>query len=281
MNPAFRGMRNLLALIVPKWLQNRPGFQVGFKLLWVIATVCDAQIEIALEGYRAAWPGKLGRLDTNDLIGQSRGLIQGPFESATVFESRCLNWLRSAENMGSDETLAEKIQAYFTAADGVTLPKVTVIDRAGQFTTLSPLGVFSYAVDATWSALWDGQAIGPSNWSDMWIIVYATPSQYVNYANFNDAAWTAAWHSKTGVGIGHTVPRVDSDAIGNLIANEKGAHTKIQAVIFTTNAALFVPGSLGTAGNPDGHWGNWSKVVGGNQVPARNLACRYWCSPNW
>lgn len=257
-DPSFRGVRNALMAIVPEWLQNRPGFQVGFKILWVTALLCDGLIDVAQAGVRAAWPGK-GTPDALPLIGQTRGLIQGPFETNVAFEARCIAWLTTWQNMGSDEVLALLIQAYLTAPDGITLPTVRIIMRTGFTVTALPNATTRIDVDPNWN--WDGVSTPErsDNWSDLWIVVYPSPAAWVAYtstAPFVDANWDAAWVNGDS-GRGHMTNRRDVDAICQLVRQSKGAHTNIVSIIWTTDASLFVPGSYNAAGNPDGTWSYW------------------------
>lgn len=282
-DPNYRGLRNSLAVIVPNWLSNRPQFQVAYKILWVVALMGDAMIETAIEGVWASWPGK-GTPDATTLIGQTRGLTQGPFERLATFFARLINWLTTWYNAGSDVVLAQQIQSFLTDPDGHTLPQVRIVDRYGQFTTVNPDGSTSTVRDVAWN--WDGvtcpernDAINPW-WSDIWIIVHSPPTAWVTYASTADPGWLAAWANKQQ-GIGHAVDPASVDAILNLVRTFKGIHCYVVAIIWNTDGTLFVPGLLGNAGNPDGTWAHWGKWVGGVCVPARTTqtgggTVRYW-----
>jgi hypothetical protein len=275
MNPGFRGVRNMLAGILPKWLANRPGFQNWYKTLWTIALMGDALVETALEGLRAAWPG-YGTPDALPLIGQTRGFSQGLVESNASFITRLINWLTTWMNAASDEVLLQQIWTYLGNA-----PQLRLYARSGWCTTLLADGVSSsraLAGATAWN--WDGNSNPERStwWSDMWLIVYPPLAAWVTYASFADDNWLLAW-SGNGYGIGHACLPSQVDAILSLIQTWKGAHTRINAIVWTTDGTLFDPANLGISGNPDGWWGHWSKVVSGTQVAARNNALRYWVSP--
>lgn len=261
-----RNLRDALTSIVPNWLANRPGLNTGFKVLWAMALMCDVLIEVALQGLRAAWPGK-GTSTALPLVGQSRGLIQGPNEPDASFAAWCRAWLTTWFNAGSAELLAQNIQRYLTPSSG-PLPVVRVVDRQGQWVTANADGSTTFQVDTAWN--WDSVS-NPERaswWGDIWIVI--VPSPYAVYANL--AAWSGVWGVPNSTGLGHAVPQSDVDNILSTVSTWKGLHNYVQAIIWTTNTVLFVPGSLSASGNPDGTWGTWSKVVNGVQVPARNAS---------
>lgn len=275
---SVRGLRDGLKAIVPNWLANRPGLNIGFKFLYVIALMGDVMLEVALQGVRASWPGR-GTNTALALVGQGRGILRGESETNRSYAARLRAWLTTWENAGSAEVLAQQIQAYLA-----NTPIVRVVDRSGNWVTANADGTTTFQVDTTWN--WDGVS-NPERagwWSDLWIIV--TPSEWPVYAGgLEDPAFEAAWGTTTGFGLGHEVPRAAVDAILGLVHAWKGAHTWVEAIIFSSNPALFQPGHLGVVGNPDGTWGKWSKNVQGVQTPARTTVIeasigggtvRYW-----
>lgn len=264
-----RLLRNALGSIVPNWLANRAGLNVGYTFLYAIALVGDCLLEAAWEGFQDA----LGIGDPSALpyIGQSRSLLQGPLEPNAAFVVRLTQWLKTARTLGSRATMAAQIQAFLTPASG-PLPTIRIVDRSGNWVSIDPSGNVTFTTDTAWN--WDSVS-NPERanfWSDMWIIV--APSQFATYANTSDAAWVAGWgnYSGTALGWGHQVPRQYVDGILKIVGATKAAHTWIVAILWTSNAALLTPGSLGLAGNPDGTWGTWSKNVRQVQVPARTTA---------
>ena len=278
-----RLIRNALSSLVPNWLANRPSLSVGFTTLYAIALVADCLLETAWQGFLAALPG-VGDPSALPLIGQSRALLQGPLEPSASFAIRLQQWLANSRKLGAKATLAVQIQAFLTPASG-PLPTIRIVDRSGNWVTVNPNGSIVFAVDTAWN--WDSVSNPERSgwWADHWIIV--APSTFATYGNTSDAAWIAGWGNYTGtaLGIGHEVSRVYVDGILKLVHGVKGAHTWIVAIVWTSNAALFTPGALGLAGNPDGTWGYWSKNIAQVQVPARTTVIpggsgggtvRYW-----
>lgn len=295
------GLRGTLVNIVPNWLSNRLGLNVGFRILWVFAYIFDWVIQYFVEGLQASLPG-IGTDTALPLIGQSRGLIQGRVETNASFVRRLIAWLATWTKAGSAIGLATQLQIYL---GGDTL--VRVVDRAGNFVSVGADGIPNFFLDSSWD--WDSLSATPGafGWSDTWIIIYADPP-YGTYTSLADTDWIAQWgvgdsfipipsagnpytpQSALGasnpgdagfqLGTGHKVPRNERSAILQLIQTWKGAHTYVQAVIWSTDSTLFVPGSLGIPGNPDGTWGQWGYGVS-LWAPARTQATaggtvRYW-----
>lgn len=248
-----RGVRDWLRAFVPKWLSNRPGLNNGFKMLWGMAFQADILIELAVEAVGSWWPGySLGAtnqaLDASTalpLIGLSRGIVQGEAESNASYAARLPGWLDDWANAGSAEILAQQIQAYI----GNT-PMVRVVDRAGNWVTVASDGTITKTV-----AAWDWDSVSNPEranwWSDLWIIVY--PCEWP-ITGFDLGALVGVWGTYDGAGTGHGVPRAAVDAILAILAQWKGAHCWCQAIIYSYDPTLFVPGSP-VSGDPDGTWG--------------------------
>lgn len=275
---SLRGFRDGLAAIVPKWLANRPGLKWGYSFLFAMAAELDGMMEGTLEGVESWWPGYGGRADNLAMHGRSRGLIQGEAESTQSFAARLIGWLQTWENAGSDQVLVREIQAYL----GNT-PMVRLVSRSapgtGQWTTIAPDGTITQA-RAAWD--WDSISNPERNqvltpwWSDYWIIVY--PCEWA-ITGSNLASLVPIWGTYNGVGTGHAVPRAAVDVILGLVAQWKGAHTFTRAIIYSYDATLFDPANP-VAGDPDGTWGLYWKIVAGNVVTTRNNSARYWEPPN-
>jgi hypothetical protein len=271
-----KGIRDWLKAYIPKWLSNRPGLNNGFKILYGMAVQADMLLDLAIEAVGSWWPGyALGAtnqaLDASSaipLLGLSRGILQGEAETQAAYAVRLQAWRETWANAGSSEVLAEEIQAYL----GNT-PTVRIVDRSGNWVTRAPDGTVSKVV-APWN--WDSVS-NPERaqwWSDLWIIVY--PCEWP-ITGTTLASLVGVWGTYNGGGTGHGVPRAAVDAILSLVETFKGAHCWCQAILFSYDATLFVPGTT-VSGDPDGTWGNFSRNVGGVQVPARlaDGRVRFW-----
>jgi hypothetical protein len=267
-----RNIRDAIKSWCPNWLLRNQ----GFRWIFGMALSADFFSEAMFDGVLAPLPSQ-GTPTALPLIGQSRGIVQGLLESDDAYAARLVSWLTTWESAGSAETLVGLIQGFL----GNNLV-VRLLDRHGNFVTANADGTISLDSDPTWN--WDGSAVPSTanNWSDMWMVVYVTDGRFpITSTAFTDPAWTSAWGNNEGGGLGHQVPRVMVDGMYRIIANFKGAHTYLQAIIFTNDTTQFVPGSLGSI--PDGHYAGWSKRDGSNdQVPARTTDLgggkyiRYW-----
>lgn len=282
-----RGVRDALKSIVPAWLADRADdLNKGFKVLWVIAQMADGIVQTSIEGVKAALPG-LGTPTALALIGASRRILRGVSETDDEYAARLRTWLDVWTNAASDEVLLQLLQGFL--GPDIALPKLRLITRAGHFTTLNVDGSFTYDTDTDWTipgSSWDTfyQPHHDQWWSDIWIVVYVNASRWPIYTSLTDPAWTAIWGAGT-LGLGHQVPREAAQGVMSIIADMKGAHTFVQAVIFTTDTALYVPGALGGTGDPDGRWGSFSAPGFTSRVQAgvRTMstggglgAIRYW-----
>lgn len=256
-----KGLRN--SLVVPKWLANRPGLQVGYKYLFSAAVILDAFIDFAIQGITAGFPG-LGTPTALPLIGETRGLIRGEAETDAGYAVRLRAWIQTHVDKGASYILAGLIQAYL----GNT-PTVRIVNRAGFWVSVDPSGTVTTA-----TAAWDWDSVSNPErllwWSDLWIIIYPT-----EWAVAGTIGATAA-PSHDVEALGHLVPPAAVDAILGLVHDWKGAHSWVQAIIWSYDDTLFDPATPAAPGNPDGTWGNFSINVGGVQVPARGASSRYW-----
>lgn len=264
---AYSAFRDNLQNRVPWWLGDRhlktPPYSVGFRFLWVIMAVYDATVETVMQGLQAAWPG-VGTPTALPLIGRSRGITRGEADTDATFTVKLRSWLTKWQGAGSMRQLAIEIHEYLGNA-----PKVRIVNRAGFMTTVAADGTVTTA-QCAWN--WDGTS-NPERvgyWSDLWIIIY--PTQWAIADNWGAGTWGAL----DGGGLGHQAGRVAVDAIKGIIGQWKSAHSKVRAVIWTSDATRFDPATPSSL--PDGQWGNWGTTGAGARVAShRNLTtCRYW-----
>lgn len=274
-----RGIRSQILSYVPRWLSNRAGLNTGYKLLYTAGLMLDIGLKAMVEGVRCWFPGYPLAPPGQALIdwttalpyaGRSRGIVQGQNESPTSYAARLQQWLADWENAGSSEVLAKQIQSYL----GNT-PTVRIVDRSGFWVSIDPSGNITTAT-SSWN--WDATS-NPERanwWSDLWIII--SPCEWPILGT-TLASLVGVWGTYTGFGSGHQVDRASVGTVLELVAQWKGAHSYVEAILWSYDATLFVPGSP-VSGDPDGTWGNWAKEVAGALVPARTGASdgrvRYW-----
>lgn len=268
-----KGIRGALAALVSgmPWLANKPSGNVGFSTMWASALLLDGMIETARQGLQIAWPGK-GDASGLVQIGKTRGILQGIGESNSAYAARLRAWLDTAQNMGSDFDLAGAIQAYLQ-----TDQIVRIVDRSGNWTSLHPDGTWSYVtgVPLNWDTTSNPERSG--DWSDIWIVAYDVPStDFPTYAGISPfAGWIwGTGMNPNGWGTGHRCTRANVAAISQIVANRRGAHTRLRAIIWSYDATLFDPANPGSL--PTGTWGEWGTTVSGVRVQSRSSSARYW-----
>jgi hypothetical protein len=271
--------------------------------------MCDLLIEMMLQGYYAAFG--VGTPTALPVLAQARGILQGLAETDQHFAARLQQWLTYWYDAGSAEMLGFMLQNFIPGS-----PTIIVWERSGRYTiTYSPtasqpirefFGAFGNDPNWNWDSVSNPERAGW--WSDIWIVVY--PDPYADWelplipeTGWSNPAAAAQWASggPQGLGIGHQVPRILVDGVLSIISTWKGAHTYVEAIIWTTAPLsdistpfagmpyLFCPTFLTTfAGNPDGTWGNWGKFSGGMTVASRTRETtlsgvtyhtRYWIPP--
>lgn len=262
--------RDAFRKFIPPWLADRStlgvGKSAGFRFLWSMIAPLDAAAEVLVQGLQAAWPGK-GTPTALPLIGRTRGMIRGESETDAAYAARLLLWLDRWRAAGSAEAIAQAIHDFCA-----NHPKVRIVTRSGYWVTLNADGTITRTT-AAWN--WDGVS-HPERfgfWSEIWVIVY--PTQWEHRAGvWGDGVW-----GSTGLGWGHNAPRTSYEAIKGLAMQWKSAHTRVRAIVWTSDASLFNPADPGSL--PNGSWGAWGTTSSGARVPSsRNLTtCRFW-EPN-
>lgn len=253
-------VRDILRDVVPWWLSDRhfsSGKDVGFRLLWAIVAPLDGYLEMLHESLEAAWPG-VGTPSALPLIGRTRGILRGEAETSDEYAARLRGWLDAWRDAGSQKAIARELHGYLAGH-----PRVRVVNRAGHMVTIGADGtVTAEQVAWDWDSVSNPERHG--DWSDLWVIVYRTPAWAL------EASWGSGgtWGAGDGGGLGHAVPRASVDAVKGILGQWKAAHTRVRAVVWTSDAALFDPANPSSM--PDGNWGQWSS-------PSRNYtSCRYW-----
>lgn len=257
--------RDMIRDAVPWWLSDRPGKNVGYRVLWSMIAPLDAAVETLLEGLRAPMPGQ-GTPTALSAIGRTRGILRGYGSSETdeSYIARLLAWLDTWRLAGSQLAIASQLHAYMS-----NRPRVTVVNRAGTWTCVAQDGTIT-----TGTMAWDWDSVSNPErsgfWSEQWVIVYPDPWAHAPIRG-------SGLRTRGGeTGIGHLCSREEYDAVKNLCATWKAAHTFIRTIIFTTDGTLFDPGT--PASLPDGTWGQWSlpgsdpRAAGGRNT----TTCRYW-----
>jgi hypothetical protein len=267
--------RDALRAIVPWWLSDRPtpgagpgpsNLNVGFRYLWSMIAPLDQGMEFLVEGVQAAWP-ELADPSALPYIGRTRGIVQGMTETDQHYATRLRQWF---EAWAQGRTMGLAIQLHEYLANN---PRVRIVDRRGDWVTVDTDGTITFAHQA-----WDWDSVSNPEragfWSELWIIIY--PQVWAQRPGT-----LGGLIGDDGYGIGHLAPHVNADQVRTIIATWKGAHSRIRAVLWTSDATKYDPGNPSSL--PDGHWGQWSNEEAGNGsrvASHRDLVfTRYW-EPN-
>jgi hypothetical protein len=258
----------------PVWLRDRPGFRVGYSFLWSIAAVLDTAIELALEGAQAGWPG-LGTPTALPYIGRTRGIVRGIGESDAHYARRLRAWL---ETHGGARTaqMAIQIHEYLPGNPAVRIiarGRPDVLSGAGNWVPASsPIPAQWVSVDAAGvvtksAAAWDWDSVSNPErkhwWSELWIVIYPTPYTV-------RAGTLGGLTGDDGYGLGLMIPHDVVDTLRAILADWKGDHTRIRAVLWTSDVTAYNP--AGTGIKPDGTWGEYQlpgsdpRVAGGRDL---------------
>jgi hypothetical protein len=249
--------RDIIRKVVPWWLQDRgpsdgtgPGpsnSNVGFRFLWSLVAPLDQAMQVIYEGIQAAWPG-MGTPEALPYIGRSRGIVQGMTEANDHYAGRLRAWLE-AHAEDSTVALARQLHEYLAGN-----PEIRIVTRAGDWVIVDAIGNVSFTNHA-----WDWDSVSDpdrsTNWSDMWIIV--VPQVWIQRTGI-----LGALTGDDGYGLGHMAPHTNADQVRQIIADWKGAHSRIRCVLWTPNSARYNPTNPSLL--PDGHWGHYSEVNAGN-----------------
>lgn len=261
--------RDAIRSYVTPWLSDRPTSQRtgGFRFLWAMVAPLDAAADVLVQGLAARFPG-VGTPTALPYIGRSRGITRGRVDTDASYAAKLLTWLDRHKGAAKDDRLLLEVQEYLGTSSRIRLFR----RRNGACTTLAPDGTISRVASSAWD--WDSvshperNTAGSPWWSDFWLVIYTPP-----YAL---RPGTMAGITDDGLALGHTAPMAEVDTLKGILAQFKGAHECIRAVIWTTDAALFDPST--PASLPAGTWGAWSSRGSGARVASgRNYTtCRYW-----
>ncbi|MDX6480352.1 MAG: hypothetical protein QOG85_862, partial [Gaiellaceae bacterium] len=238
----------------------------AFRFLYALVAPLDALLDQVQQGLASWFPGR-GTPTALPYIGRSRGIIRNQGESEASYAERLGRWLDTWPEAASQELIAVAIHQFLA-----THPRVRVITRSGLWLTCEADGTI-VRTEAAWD--WDSISHPQRNdpdapwWSDMWIVVQLSPWAQ-RPGTLGDLT------GDDGFALGHLATHPEVDAIKGLIAQWKGAHSRVRAVIWTTDATLFDPEE--PASCPNGRWGAWGIYDGTSYVPSdRNITtCRYW-----
>lgn len=261
---------------VPLWLRQRPGLDVGYKVIWTMAAAGDAMVDAIQQAVTASWPGR-GTETALPRIGRSRGLLRWQDEPADEYASRLRDWLNTWRNsVGTEEFLAYYLHGYLR-----TKPVVRIVNRHGRWTTVASDGTVSVTegVPFDWDSVSNPERHQPGApwWSDLFIVVYTKASQWPGAGAWGDGGkWGDA------LGFGHGCTAAEYNEVRSFLRSYKPTHSRIRAVIWIpedyggTGQGLSwcnPANPSGMATFPAGTAGSWIAADGS---PSRPSWMRFW-----
>jgi hypothetical protein len=258
--------------ISPSWWNGPNGSRIRFS----ISTPFDALGDSFFESVYAALPST-APADALPWISQDRQIVQGYQESQASWIARMLQWLERHPQRG-------KAQGVMLWAIGWILPQlptVRVVTNSSVWwtyltgtdpmpagaTTVLPATKFA---GSNWN--WDGIAAA---WFRSWLIIFSggsSPAWCTGTGTWGDGA---RW-GDSGICWGFDQPSSQVRTLATLTKFAKAGHAYYPWIIVSFNNAEWDPSQPadGTH-NPNGTFGRWSKIVGGQYVPARFADSRY------
>lgn len=237
---------------LPRWLTDEEGELVGYSL--------DLLKQIFVERVRL---GLLARFpsyappDALASVGRERRVVRGINESQESFAGRCVAWLDDRDTSGNPFTLMQKLAEYTGPG-----PSFRTVDNRGNWFSRDESGNRSYLLKReNWD--WDNE---PSRWSRFWVIIYPN-SLWVPQAKYG----SGIKYGEPDKVFGATITPAQVATIRSLVADWKPLHGRCVNIILAFDNASFDPSSP----EPDGQWGTYFKITGGNYVRSRLQTARY------
>lgn len=267
-------LRGILLKLIPWWMSPREGKDQMFRRLYVWALMFDATIQVALEAMIARFPGE-GTVTALPLHAKNRQLLRGRQETADAFIQRLISWRTAHKRKGNPYEIARQVRHYCYPHK----PRIRVVNSNGTWYTLNPDDTVERVKtlpSKNWD--WDGNDALVGR---IWVIIYPTPEMgWENTPDWGtgvagwgegDAGWGANIHSEIVDDIRQIIAGLPSEPM----LGWKSATAVLVNVIVAFDDADFDPADANPP-NPDGQWGQWSKIVGGVEVPARITNALYW-----
>lgn len=263
---SFRALRRWLG---PRWLTTDG--ESGL-LGYALDILTDAFAERLRLGLLARFPqqdpdGTPAPPDALAALGRDRRVVRGIGESAESYAERLTHWLDEAEFRGNPFALLKKIAEY--TGPGL---RARTVDARGNWFTREADGTLSARLrEGNWD--WDGKPYdGESNlrWSRFWVILYPSPLWSPSRTWGDGSKWgepRATW--------GSTMTPGEVATLRSIVSEWMPEGTRCVNIILAFDPDSFDPSAPLGDGLPDGLWENWSKNVGGVQVPARLASARY------
>lgn len=225
----------------------------------------DMITQAAEDSVRVRFPDQCP-VDALPYHGRDRGIPRGPLEAATNYRLRLLRWLEIWKGAGVGRAMLDQLAGYLSPRS----TRMRIWTQVGVVYTREADGAFSVQRVARGLWNWDGQT---SLWARFWLIIDSVGGVPWN----RDGTWGDGdvWGDSLSATWGSTATIDQVLSIRGIIDTWKPAASVCKNIIISFDAAAFATSDTSPP-LPDGLWGNWSKNVGGVQVPSRDSRAIYW-----
>ncbi len=262
--------RSIISTLGPNWLVRDVASPYGTavetasRVLWPIMALYDAGAQRIHLGIKARFPGGGSTADSLTYLGRDRQIVRGPTEPRTGYELRLQRAFDDWKLAGNAWAVLEQLRAYLTPHEC----KVSLVNNHGRWRTIEADGTRTRDNTSAWN--WDGST---EQWSRYWILIYMTGSPLMPWQRA--ATWGSGqlWGT-AGKTWGSSATPEEVQAVRRIVSTWKHAGSRCVNICICFDSTLG-PDATSPPG-PDGLWGNWSKNVGGVQVPARSSSAIYW-----
>lgn len=283
-----RTLRDRIYDISPTWLRSG----VDERKMYGFGLAEDGIVDKMSQGGLARFPTR-AQPDANTVTGRDRGIMQGLTESDASFAVRLQRVFESYQFAGAARSTLGQLLGYLLAVTPTVrevsnyfnqntyplLNESTSWDSypAGRDPGAEPVHVYALAGDpGGWD--WDrfSAVTGSYGWWATWIILFSVaPNAWAN-----PATWAIG---DAGLTIGTLPGSIGLDVVANVLASIRSivgqfgrAGTWKRYIIVSFSGTLFDPTHTAGGGvNPDGHFGRWSKTIGGARIASRFANARY------
>lgn len=255
--------RDVAYNLSPARLRTTRAAQMVYAFIgWPLDVLCQA----AKEAMTARFPDVCPE-DALPAMSRDRGIRRGPFETSASFRTRLRFWLDVWRGAGVGGAMLDEIAAFLTPRSCV----IRIWTQAGLVYTRAVDGTLTIDRVATGLWNWDGHT---ELFARFWVVIYSTggvpwsrDGTWGDGEHWGDGAPTATW--------GSTATTTEVAVIRQIIADRKPAASVCPKVIVAFDGTMFAPTDTAPP-LPDGTWANYSKIVGGVSVPARDARAIYW-----
>ena len=229
------------------------------RVLWTIASLFDALTMRAKFGILARSPSPDMPPDAAVVLAQDWRVLRGFGETDAELIERLQRTPGHWQTWGLAWPMLEQLRGYI----GSDARDVAIVTGRADYKIVDVDGDRSIVRATAWD--WDGE-MGPQ-WARFWVVVFSQLGPYGPEGTFGDGSLFG-----DGGAIGLDCSPAEVQQLRLLVAQWKHAGSANNCIIVTFDDAWFAPDSVDL---PGGDWGNYSKLVGGEYVPARYNQARY------